>query len=359
MDELELKRQEHLLPERYAQDDLFLCDIGDAALKDDMASMEHPIFSLSKKPDLKRRQYVRGDAQIEIRPSDKGIATIWDKDILIFAISQLMAAKKQGREYSRKITFSARDFLVFANRGTGGYSYELLCDALERLDGTRITTTIKTGGEEQIEGFGLIESFMVRRRDGLSGRVLEWSVTLSEWLFRAIEANEVLTLHKNYFRLRKPLERRVYEIARKHCGTKETWRIGIENLQSKCGSNSSKRHFKYMLSQLVGGDHLPDYSVMMHDDMVIFTNRHQKQAPSEDTYNKRQYYESMLRPETLENAGKILQSTGLDKYDLISQWVDFIEKKDKVPDSLDGAFIGYVKNAVKNQKKRQYDWLDE
>lgn len=31
--------------------DFFQCDILDAAPKDDMSSMEHPIFSLSTKPD--------------------------------------------------------------------------------------------------------------------------------------------------------------------------------------------------------------------------------------------------------------------------------------------------------------------
>ncbi len=34
----------------------------------------------------------------------------------------------------------------------------------------------------------------------------------------AIKAHEVLTLPPDYFRLRKPTERRIYEIARKHCG---------------------------------------------------------------------------------------------------------------------------------------------
>ena len=35
---------------------------------------------------------------------------------------------------------------------------------------------------------------------------------------RAIESNEVVTISNDYFRLRRPLERRLYEIGRKHCG---------------------------------------------------------------------------------------------------------------------------------------------
>ena len=44
------------------------------------------------------------------------------------------------------------------------------------------------------------------------------TVTLSDWIYRSVLSRSVLTLHRDYFALRKPLERRVYEIARKHCG---------------------------------------------------------------------------------------------------------------------------------------------
>jgi hypothetical protein len=36
-----------------------VCDIFDAAPKGDMASMEHPIFSVSTKPDFNKRAYER------------------------------------------------------------------------------------------------------------------------------------------------------------------------------------------------------------------------------------------------------------------------------------------------------------
>ena len=46
-----------LLPERYPQSDLFICDVIDASVKDITGQMEHPIYSLSKKPDLAIRKY--------------------------------------------------------------------------------------------------------------------------------------------------------------------------------------------------------------------------------------------------------------------------------------------------------------
>ena len=68
------KRRNHLLPDRHPQQDLFVCDIVDAAPKADMGSMEHPIFSLSTKPDLKVREYHHGENFIKITPSVKGLA---------------------------------------------------------------------------------------------------------------------------------------------------------------------------------------------------------------------------------------------------------------------------------------------
>ena len=65
--------------------------------KDDMASMEHPLFTLATRPDRRILRYAHGDATIEVTPSVKGLATIHDKDVLIFCVSQLMAALNAGR----------------------------------------------------------------------------------------------------------------------------------------------------------------------------------------------------------------------------------------------------------------------
>jgi plasmid replication initiation protein len=52
-------------------------------------------------------------------------------------------------------------------------------------------------------------------------------VTLSEWLYNAVAAREVLTLNRDYFRLGGALERRLYEVARKHCGRQAKWIVGV------------------------------------------------------------------------------------------------------------------------------------
>src|SRR5690606_28595057 len=81
-----------LLPDRHPTPDFFLCDILDAMPKGDLASMEHPIFSLATRPDLRVLDYAHNGVEIRVTPSVRGLATIHDKDVLIYAISQLMAA---------------------------------------------------------------------------------------------------------------------------------------------------------------------------------------------------------------------------------------------------------------------------
>ena len=224
-----------LLPDRHPQHDLFICDVADAVLKDVMQQMEHPFYSLSKKPETAVRRYEHNGNWIEITPSVKGLATIYDKDILIYCISQIMAKLKRGEPVSQRVRISSRDLLIFTNRGTSGRDYMALIEALDRLEGTRIRTNIVTGEDEEIDGFGLIDASSIRRKHGLDGRLLWCEIKLSDWVFNAIRAQEVLTLHRDYFRLRKPIERRVYELARKHCGQQDEWRVRAGDASEEVG----------------------------------------------------------------------------------------------------------------------------
>lgn len=328
-----------LLPYKHQQHDLFVCDVADAILKDDMASMEHPFFSLSKKPETNVRRYENNGRWLEVVPSVKGLATIYDKDILIYCISQLIAKMNNGEAPSPYVKIVAKDLLIFINRSIGGKDYEALVEALERLDGTRIRTNIKTGNEEEFEGFGLIESFKLRRSEK-TGRILEIAVKLSDWVFRSIEAKEVLTLHKDYFRLRKPIERRVYEIARKHCGKQDNWKISLETLKLKCGSRAPVKGFRHDIKEMARGDHLPDYSVSFNesDDFVIFHNRNfvSKAVIAFPTDFPR------LNTETYHDAKTV--APGYDVYFLEKEWQSWwCESGKPVLNDPNAAFIGFCK----------------
>src|SRR3546814_13763079 len=71
-----------LLPVRQPNQDLFICDVLDAIPKDDMASMEHPVFSLSTTPDNRMRRDEHNGNFIEIIPAGKGLAACQVKDKL-------------------------------------------------------------------------------------------------------------------------------------------------------------------------------------------------------------------------------------------------------------------------------------
>jgi plasmid replication initiation protein len=269
----------HLLPDRHPNRDFFIADLVEWAVKDDRHSMEHPMFSLSKKPDLKIRRYEHNGNKIVIAPGAYGLATIWDKDILIYAVSQLVAAiNASRRDVSPTIRLTAYDLLVSTNRHTGGGDYDQLQKAFERLSGTRITTDIRTNGVRQREGFGIIDSWKIIEKNPNDGRMVAIELRLSDWLYNAIMGREVLTLSRDYFRLSRGLERRLYELARKHCGHQAKWLIGLDLLHKKSGSNSPLKRFRLEVKKIARADTLPDYRVHYDDkaDQVLFYTKDPK-----------------------------------------------------------------------------------
>ena len=252
-----------LIRVRHPNRDFFLADMFDYALKDDGASMEAPIFTLSTKPDLSIWQWTSkdGNKSVRVAPSVLGRATQHDKDVLIYVVSQLTEALNRGRDDAqhRTVRFTVYDFLVTTNRGVGGDDYRRLQEAFERLAGTRITTDIKTGGERVKEGFGVIDAWRIIEKSRTDERMIAVEVTLSRWLYNAVQAFEVLTIHPDYFRLRKPLARRLYEIARKHCGRQTQWVIGLPLLHEKSGSRGSIYEFHEAIKEIAKTDILPEY----------------------------------------------------------------------------------------------------
>lgn len=326
--------------------DFFVCDFFAAVPKHDLASMEHPLFSLSTRPDRRILSYEHRGTEITITPSVKGRATIFDADILIFCISQLMAGINAGRAVTRTLTLTAHDLLLATGRETSGDGYKRLKDAFERLAGTRITTNIATGPKadpvEITSGFGLIEAWEVVRKTRAGkrggGRMVSVSITLSEWLFNAVVAKSVLTLSRDYFSLRKPLERRLYELARKHCGTQPGWQVSIAVLAKKSGSTSPIRVFRAMVREVIKRDNLPDYTLVEEPgDLIRITPR--AAVVEEDMAAAGG---PVLSTSALDDARRLMP--GWDIYALEAEWrrVWVASGRPKLR-SADKAFLGWVK----------------
>ena len=328
-----------LLPVRHPQKDFFILDIADVVPKDDTASMEHPIFSLATKPDHRHLSYRAGNNKLDIIPSGHGLPTIFDKDVLIFCISQLMHLKNQGKPIGKRVRFSARELLVATNRPVGGDHYKRLEEAFIRLGGTQFKTDITTGGKREVRLFSLIESgsgFVFKDDDRM--RLDYCEIILSDWFMRAIEALEVVSISPDYFRLRRPLERRLYEIARKHCGNQKKWHIGLENLQAKTGSNAPLKRFRLNLRQIITEDHTPFYRFSLDDnDLVTVRPRSANVELGQD----------IIIPEWAdEQARDIAREKGWDYYALRTKWLDFARAeigRGNPPENAGAAFVSYCK----------------
>ena len=326
-----------LLPIRH-QPDFFVCDVFDAAMKGDSASMEHPIFSLSKKPDMKVRRYENGPNMAEIRPSIKGVATVFDRDILIYCISQLVEAINNGQAISQRIRLRAHDLLVSTNRDTSGRGYIQLREAFERLQGTQIVTNIITGGSEEFDVFGLIDRAKIIR-ETRDGRMQEVEIVLSDWVFRAVEASEVLTLDRRYFQLAKPLERRLYEIARKHVRHQSLFRISLEKLRIKCGSQSTSKEFRRLVQNIIDADrqhdHMPGYRFCISGEIVEMTP---KTVPKQISL----LHQDLSLTDAMRARAKEI-APGLDIYAIEDEWRTWVEKRNIQPRDPSRHFLAFCK----------------
>lgn len=340
----------NLLPDRHPNRDLFILDVSDAAPKDDMVSMEHPVFSLSVKPDMRELEYRHDRKRVVVVPSGKGLATIMDKDILLYCISKLVHQLNAGDDISPWVELTAHEVMVATNWRTNRESYQRFEDALDRLRGTTIKTDIPTGDHRQTRGFGLIDEYEITRRDkdgeeSVFGRMTRVRVKISDWTFRAVQGMEVLTINPQYFRLRRPLERRIYELARKHVGDQgRSFRIGLEKLQKKVGSNSPAKKFKFFIKQIAQDGHIPDYHIDIDGSMVCFSVK--RQGFSRGQASLPFGLPEAPSPALLEKARRA--APGYDVYALYEEWRDFAEKQAEMPRSLDAAFLGFCKKRSKS-----------
>lgn len=257
--------------------DLFIATGRAASPKDELATMEHPVYAIED-GDQRILSYEHNGQTLEVTPSVKGRATIHDKDIVLCCVSKLVDAINHGEAVSRTVSITAHDLLKFTNRSTSGRGYYLLEQALDRLAGTRIKTSLATGkpARRRTKAFGLIDAYEAVTR-GPENRLEELRITLSEFTFDAALALEVLSIDPDYFKLRKGTEKRLYELARKHCGDQGRWKIGLELLQKKVGSRQPLFKFRAAVRAISDAGTLPGYHmVFLHtDDSVIFYGRSQ------------------------------------------------------------------------------------
>lgn len=374
-----------------------IADFLDPSLKDAIPLMEHPFFSLKKRTDKEIRVYESKGVRIEVKPGYEGMATIYDQEILIFCLSQLMEARNKGQNVAKTVHFRVHQFLKQSGRRTGGIEYERFERAMDRLKGTVIKTNIEVKGHRENSGFGIIDSWRIVEKDRNTERMVSVSITLSEWLYRHALAQSVLTLHPDFFTLKRPLEKRLYEIARKHCGQqKNGWRFSLEELLKRSGSITALRYFRNEVKK-ISEKGLLDYQVSLDkDDVVTFTwvncppKSSNKKEPEqmeftffseEDSFAESESFKRLggmtdkanfkpsgqffgtalpsfpdqdslpISDKAFENARIHARKQGLDIYALKQEFVDYLQKyPEKMPRNVNGAFVNFCKNFSKNQR---------
>jgi plasmid replication initiation protein len=258
--------------------------ISDLPFRDQRETMERPFFSLSKRKRLKPIDYRSPDGKVwvEVSPHQKfGMATIWDADILIWATSQILERKRRGEALGRVLRFRPNELLRAIGRvhkTTGKASGERYADlkaALDRLKNTNIRTNIR-----------MLRGNRLRHAEGSFSWIDEWryvevegeqpmmELELSRWVYEGVlEQGGVLAIEPAYFAIEGGLERALYRIARKHVGQQEGFRIGLETLYTKTGSDAGIREFRRMMKRIVERSRLPGYSIALNEGGVTFTRR--------------------------------------------------------------------------------------
>ena len=242
------------------QFDLFHAVAGDVAPRDAQDLMTWPFFSLAKSRRTAPIDFRMGQTWISVEAvPEHGMATIWDADILIWAASQLVAARDAGRVTSRHIAATPHQILRFVGRGTGRDNYDRLKAALDRLQSTTVATSIRQQHQRRRHRFSWINEW----QEGLdgSGRPLGIELILPDWFYAGVlDRALVLTIDRAYFGLTGGLERWLYRIVRKHGGRQAGgWSFDIPHLHLKSGALSPLKRFAFELRAIVRHQPLPGY----------------------------------------------------------------------------------------------------
>lgn len=252
---------------RVTQGDLFVLDSPLLTeVRGERSLMAFPFFALSKGKWTKPLAYKTDSVSIEIVSTAKGVATIYDKEVLLYIASLMVAKLDAGAEVSQDFYFTAHDLFRVTGVNGSARSYSRLSDALERLQGTQIKTDIEAGGEGQAGFFSWLSEAQLHYTKTKAGdkRLKAVKVRLCDWLYRAIiRDRRVLDYAPTYFQL-GPVERRLYEVARSAC-MNGAIDVDLEELRLQLGYQSSLKHFRHELKRIADDDAIPGFAFDLID----------------------------------------------------------------------------------------------
>ena len=255
------------------QTDFFVPSIYDVPLKDDVNLMDIAPFRLSKRHQNKAAviKYHVKDAEIEISSGAKGMATIYDYDIVLMMISELTKRAEEWRKGNTPppdhyFAPNVYEILKFCRRPTKGAAYEDVRSALSRLMSTKIEIVSEKDGMRRADGFNLIDGYTVLSKTK-SGRISQVSIGIPNWIYDGVvrdTAPTVLTYNPDYFLLSSGIDKFLYRLARKAAGSTEAV-YNLRNIHRNSGSQSSFKEFSRAMRKRVAQNDLPDYELSLVD----------------------------------------------------------------------------------------------
>jgi len=261
-----MKRRHHPRSER-EQLQLFRTVPGDLAPRDAQDLMAYPFFSLAKTHRTTPIDFRMNGITIRVEAvPEHGMATIWDADVLIWAASQIVAARDAGTPTSRLMAATPYEILTFIGRGTSARDYDRLRAALDRLQSTTVATSLRQTDGRRLHRFSWINEWA--ERTDAHGRSDGIDLILPDWFYRAVLDDAlVLTIDRTYFGLTGGLERWLYRLVRKHGGQQPTgWAFDFRHLYIKSASNSPFKRFAFELRDMARRQPLPGYRLSVKRD---------------------------------------------------------------------------------------------
>lgn len=237
---------------------------GNVAPRDAQELMAYPFFSLSKSRRLRPIEYRSAKLWVRVEGStEHGLATIWDADVLIWIVSQLVEARDAGLPTSRLICATPYEILTFIGRGTSVRDYERLKAALDRLQSTSVATSIRQLSARRAHRFSWINEW--KEHATATGRPLGLQLIIPDWLYDGIvNAGLVLTIDASYFQLTGGIERWLYRTVRKHGGRQTGgWSFDLRHLYRKSGSAARFSDFAGDVRRVVRRQSLPGYRLTL------------------------------------------------------------------------------------------------
>ncbi|MBX9754072.1 MAG: replication initiator protein A [Pseudomonadaceae bacterium] len=266
------------VPKNDSQADFFVPTLYDVGTRDSRGIMDVAVFRLSKK-DRRENAVIRyelPDGHVEVSSGVYGMASVWDYDIVLMAISHLTESMNRFREGKGEkpgqvFRPHVADVIKFCRRENGGRQKDAIIPALQRLSTTHVELerTKKVKGNKMVtinEGESLIGPFKTITNTATQ-KVELVEIRVADWMYREVTEGknpDVLTVHPDYFLIDPGIGRFLYRLARRAAGRSfATW--GFRLLYERSGSTGTSKEFARALRSITKADDLPEYTLSIEE----------------------------------------------------------------------------------------------